>query len=79
MSERPVELTLAAIYRILKNAGIARVQKDALIEFRALIENIALNVAKIALEICARNGRTIMIPEDVSSVRRIVSEILGIC
>jgi DNA-binding protein len=51
------ELGLSAMYRILKKAGADRVSDESAEELRRVIEEIALSIAKSAVEMSEHAGR----------------------
>ncbi|MGI0078301.1 MAG: histone family protein [Nitrososphaerales archaeon] len=63
MSE--AEFGLAAVYRILKKSGAERVSNEAVEELRRSIEEIAVDVAKQAVELASHAGRHTIMGSDV--------------
>ena len=59
------ELGLSAMYRILKKSGAERVSDEAADELRRIIEEVALVVAKSAVEMSVHAGRKTIKAEDV--------------
>jgi DNA-binding protein len=59
------ELGLSAMYRILKKSGAQRVSDESADELRRIIEEIALSVAKSAVEMSIHAGRKTVRGEDV--------------
>ena len=59
------ELGLSAMYRILKKAGAERVSDESADELRRVIEDIADNIAKNAVDMASHAGRKTIIGEDV--------------
>ncbi len=59
------ELGLSSMYRILKKAGADRVSDESADELRRLIEDIALEIAKNAVEMSKHAGRKTVKAEDV--------------
>ena len=55
MSE--TEFGLAAVYRIIKKSGAERVSDEAAEELRRVVEEMAMNVAKSAIELSVHAGR----------------------
>ena len=63
MSE--AEFGLAAVYRIIKKSGAERVSNEAVEELRRSIEDIAVQVAKQAVELASHAGRHTVMASDV--------------
>ena len=59
------ELGLSAMYRILKKAGAERVSDESADELRRVIEDIADNIAKNAVDMASHAGRKTIKGEDV--------------
>ena len=59
------ELGLSAMYRILKKAGAERVSDESADELRRVIEDVADNIAKNAVDMAAHAGRKTIKGEDV--------------
>jgi len=59
------ELGLSAMYRILKKAGAERVSDESADELRRIIEELAANIAKSAVEMSSHAGRKTIKSEDV--------------
>lgn len=59
------ELTLAPIETILKENGANRVSKDATMLFADLVEQIAQDIAKEAVDLANHAGRKTLLREDV--------------
>ena len=59
------ELGLSAMYRILKKSGAHRVSDESADELRRIIEEIALSIAKSAVEMSTHAGRKTVRGEDV--------------
>jgi|TARA_B100001013_G_C24466595_1_gene385683 histone H3/H4 len=59
------ELGLSSMYRILKKAGADRVSDESADELRRIIEDIALEIAKNAVEMSKHAGRKTVKAEDV--------------
>ena len=51
------ELGLSAMYRILKKAGAERVSDESADELRRVIEDVADNIAKNAVDMASHAGR----------------------
>lgn len=59
------ELGLSAMYRILKKAGAKRVSDESADELRRVIEDIADNIAKSAVDMAYHANRKTVKGEDV--------------
>ena len=59
------ELGLSAMYRILKKAGAERVSDESADELRRIIEEVAINIAKSAIDMTSHAGRKTVKAEDV--------------
>ena len=59
------ELWLSAMYRILKKAGAERVSDESADELRRVIEDVADNIAKNAVDMASHAGRKTIKGEDV--------------
>ena len=59
------ELGLSAMYRILKKAGAERVSDESADELRRIIEIVADNIAKNAVEMATHASRKTIKAEDV--------------
>lgn len=59
------ELGLSAMYRILKKAGAERVSDESADELRRVIEDMADNIAKSAVEMAGHANRKTVKGEDV--------------
>jgi histone H3/H4 len=59
------ELGLSAMYRILKKSGAERVSDESADELRRIIEEIAMAVAKSAVEMSSHAGRKTVKADDV--------------
>jgi len=59
------ELGLSAMYRILKKAGAERVSDESADELRRIIEEVAMTIAKSAVEMSAHAGRKTVKADDV--------------
>ena len=72
MSE--TEFGLAAVYRIIKKSGAERVSDEAAEELRRVVEDIANQVARQAIELSVHAGRHTV---KASDVRLAAKNILG--
>ena len=68
------ELSLAGVRRLMRKAGVSRVGQDAVEALREYIEDVAVQVAKIALELAEHAGRKTVQKEDVLRAVRLLSE-----
>jgi len=59
------ELGLSAMYRILKKSGAQRVSDESADELRRIIEEIAIAIAKSAVELSIHAGRKTVRGDDV--------------
>ena len=59
------ELGLSAMYRILKKSGAERVSDESADELRRIIEEIAMSIAKSAVDMSVHAGRKTVKAEDV--------------
>ncbi len=59
------ELGLSAMYRILKKSGAQRVSDESADELRRIIEEIAVAIAKNAVEMSIHAGRKTVRGDDV--------------
>jgi histone H3/H4 len=59
------ELGLSAMYRILKKSGAERVSDESADELRRITEEIAMEIAKSAVEMSSHAGRKTVKAEDV--------------
>ena len=59
------ELGLSAMYRILKKSGAERVSDESADELRRIIEEVAMTIAKSAVEMSSHAGRKTVKAEDV--------------
>lgn len=64
MSSTP-ELGLATMYRIIKKSGAERVSDDAADELRKILENIAVRIAKQAVDLSIHAGRKTIMSDDI--------------
>jgi len=59
------ELGISAMYRILKKAGAERVSEESAEELRGIIEELANNIAKSAVDMASHAGRKTIKAEDI--------------
>ena len=59
------ELGMSAMYRILKKAGAERVSDESAEELREIIEELANNIAKSAVDMALHAGRKTIKAEDI--------------
>jgi len=59
------ELGLSAMYRILKKSGAERISDESVDELRRVIEDIAIEIAKSAIDMTKHAGRKTVKAEDV--------------
>ncbi len=59
------ELKLAQIERLMRKAGAQRISADAKEKLREILEEIALEIAGIAVELAAHAGRKGVTAEDI--------------
>ncbi len=59
------ELGLSAMYRILKKSGAERVSDESVDELRRVIEDVAMEISKNAVEMSKHAGRKTVKAEDV--------------
>ncbi len=59
------ELGISAMYRILKKSGAQRVSDESADELRRIIEEIAIAIAKSAVEMSIHAGRKTVRSDDV--------------
>ena len=59
------DLGVSAMYRILKKAGADRVSDESTDEFRRVLEDIAMEIAKNAVDLSKHAGRKTVKAEDV--------------
>ena len=68
------ELGLSAMYRILKKAGANRVSDESADELRRIIEDIATEIAKGAVDLTKHAGRKTVKSEDVKLASKTFSK-----
>jgi DNA-binding protein len=59
------DLGVSAMYRILKKAGAERVSDESADELRRVLEDIAIEIAKNAVDMSKHAGRKTVKAEDV--------------
>ena len=59
------DLGVSAMYRILKKAGAERVSDESVGELRRIIEDMAVEIAKSAVDMTKHAGRKTVKSEDV--------------
>ncbi|MBS7625648.1 NFYB/HAP3 family transcription factor subunit [Candidatus Bathyarchaeota archaeon] len=59
------ELSTAAVHRLIEKAGAARVGNGAVETLREIIENIAVQISKDAIELASHAGRRTVRAEDI--------------
>ena len=59
------ELGSSAMYRILKKSGAERISDESVDELRRIIEDIAVEIAKSAVDMTKHAGRKTVKSEDV--------------
>ncbi len=67
------ELGLSAMYRILKKSGAGRISDESAEELRRVVEEIAVSIAKDAVEMASHARRRTIKAEDI----RLASKHLG--
>ena len=69
------ELGMSAMYRILKKAGAERVSDESADELRRIIEDVAGDIAKSAVDMAAHAGRKTVKGEDVKLASKSFSKL----
>jgi len=64
------ELSTAAIHRLIEKAGATRVGNGAVEALREVIENIAVQISKDAIEFASHAGRRTVRAEDIKLAAR---------
>jgi histone H3/H4 len=64
------KLPLAAVERILREAGAKRVSKEATLAFSEWMERLTKQIAKEAGEIAEHSGRKTILEEDIHLARK---------
>ena len=70
MSE--TELGLAALYRIIKKSGAERVSDESAEELRRVVEGVAIQVAKQAIELSVHAGRHTVKATDIKLAAKMI-------
>ena len=68
------ELGLSAMYRILKKSGAERVSDESADELRRIIEEIATEIAKGAVDMTNHAGRKTVKSEDVKLASKVFTK-----
>ena len=68
------ELGLSAMYRILKKSGAERVSDESVDELRRIIEDIAMEIAKSAVDMTNHAGRKTVKSEDIKLASKTFSK-----
>jgi len=63
MSEK--EMSLAPLHRLIKKAGAYRVSETAADELRRVLEELAVRIAREAMDYCVHAGRKTVKREDI--------------
>ncbi len=66
------ELGLAALYRIIKKSGAERVSDESAEELRRVVEEIAVQVAKQAIELSVHAGRHTVKATDIKLAAKMI-------
>ena len=59
------EFSLASIERILRKAGAQNIQHKAIETLANILEEIGLEISKMAIELCAHSNRKRVTEEDI--------------
>ena len=68
------ELGLSAMYRILKKSGAERVSDESADELRRIIEDIAMEIARDAVDMTNHAGRKTVKSEDIKLASKTFSK-----
>ena len=68
------ELGSSAMYRILKKSGAERISDESVDELRRIIEQVAIEVAKSAVDLAKHAGRKTVKSEDVKLASKTFSK-----
>ena len=68
------ELGLSAMYRILKKSGAERISDESADELRRVIEDIAVEISKGAVDMAKHAGRKTVKSEDVKLASKTFSK-----
>jgi histone H3/H4 len=73
MSEK--EMSLAPLHRLIKKAGAYRVSETAADELRGVLEDLAVQIAREAMDYCVHAGRKTVKKEDIElAVKKLLRE-----
>ncbi|MEM3736629.1 MAG: histone family protein [Candidatus Bathyarchaeia archaeon] len=68
-------MSLAPLHRLIKKAGAYRVSETAADELRKSLEELAIRIAKEAMDYCAHAGRKTVKREDIElAVKKLLKE-----
>mgnify|MGYP002396548174 CR=1 FL=1 len=69
------EMSLAPLHRLIKKAGAYRVSEGAADELRKALEDLAVRIAKEAMDYCTHAGRKTVKKEDIDlAVKKLLKE-----
>ena len=69
------EMSLAPLHRLIKKAGAYRVSETAADELRKALEDLAVKIAKEAIDYCVHAGRKTVKKEDIElAVKKLLRE-----
>ena len=67
------EMSLSPLHRLIKKAGPYRVSVSAADELRRVLEELALRIAREAMDYCAHAGRRTVKREDIElAVKKLI-------
>ena len=69
------ELGLSAMYRILKKSGASRISDESAEELRRVIEEVAVGIAKDAVEMATHARRKTIKAEDIRLASKHLSKL----